>query len=477
MSVLKNDLVSRRQFSAWSSAIALAGLGLHLTPQANAQMSSTMTAGAEPLPRHENESKLVKNMRELKSAISKARPGDTILMADGEWQDAQIEFSAKGTQQAPILLAAQTPGAVILSGDSSLILSGAYLITSGLVFRNGATDGEVIKFGSKNGVTHHCRVTQCTIDRYNSVDTKKSHWITLSGRFNRLDHNYIAGKTNKGVSVAVVLNKEKSDDNFHSIDHNHFGPRPKLGTNGAETIRVGTGKFLHHVSSTQIDNNLFEACNGEAEIISLKTAGNKVRGNLFLRCEGAVTIRQGRQNTVEDNIFLGGGEAATGGVRLTGRDQIVRNNLFIGLRGDGNRSALTLMNGAPNKDKATYAPVVRAVIENNSFFNVSKLTFGSRADDVLSQAPQETIFRNNLLVDTTRSTFEIESALDGIAFENNAVFGEKSKGMTQGFSFLDRALELPTEATGYASPDVPSGIGFRPNKGFITRADVGPSYA
>lgn len=476
MPTLKYTNVSRRQLATGGCAFALTWLGLPFMLKASAQAGPSIVAGAEPLPDLASRATLVNNVKALKAEISKARPGDKILMADGDWRDTEIKLSAIGTQQAPIHLAAQTPGAVILSGSSQLTLSGAYLIASGLVFRNGATPAEVIEFGSKNGVTHHCRVTRCTIESYNAADSEKSNWVTMSGRFNRFDHNYIAGKTNQGVSVAVVLNKEKSDNNFHSIDHNHFGPRPELGTNGGETIRVGTGKFLHHVSSTRIENNLFEECNGEAEIISLKTAGNKVKDNLFLRCAGAVTIRQGRQNTIEDNIFLGEGAPATGGVRITGRDQIVRNNLFVGLRGDGNRSALTLMNGAPGQDKGTYAPIVGAVIENNSFFNVSKLTFGSRADDVLSQAPQHTVFRNNLLVGTSASLFEIESSLGGIAFENNAVFGKKAKGMAQGFSFLEQAIEPPTEATGYRSPDVSSGIGFRPSKGFITRADVGPSY-
>ena len=72
------------------------------------------------------------------------------------------------------------------------------------------------------------------------MDDKKkdSKWVSLYGSDNRVDHCYFAGKTNLGQTMVVWLDKE-SPENRHRIDHNHFGPRPPLGENGGESIRVG----------------------------------------------------------------------------------------------------------------------------------------------------------------------------------------------------------------------------------------------
>lgn len=469
-------LISRRRMAALFGAVTATGFALPLIARADGGQLAPNSAGAQLPEALSSEAKLVSTQNELKAAISAAQPGDAIVLADGEWRDAEIDFSAEGTQQAPIILAAQTPGGVIMSGSSRVFLSGAYLIACGLVFRGGATTSEVIRFGSGSSITHHCRVTNCTIEDYSGTGDKRVNWVNLHGRHNRFDHNYVAGKSDLGVTVAVRLTTPGSDENYHSIDHNHFGPRPELEINGAETIQVGTGEYLHLVSGTIVENNLFEDCNGEAEIISVKTSQNTIRNNMFLRCKGSVTIRQGHENTVEDNIFLGEGVAKTGGVRITGKGQIVRNNLFVGLRGKGTYSALTLMNGWPNRDLRTYAPIVGATIENNSFFDCAELTFGALVSKDLSSAAQQTVFRNNLLVGTTRNMMVLLSSIDGISMENNAFFGSKAKGMDDGFLSLENAVAVPAEASAFMSPDAPSGIGFRMKDDFVTRKDVGVSY-
>lgn len=54
-------------------------------------------------------------------------PGDTLVMSNGDWIDQTINFSAMGTSTKPITLRAQTPGEVVLSGTSTLNISGEWL--------------------------------------------------------------------------------------------------------------------------------------------------------------------------------------------------------------------------------------------------------------------------------------------------------------------------------------------------------------
>ena len=73
-------------------------------------------------------------------------------------------------------------------------------------------------------------------------------------------------KKNMGVLLAVILDDGRSRENHHSIDHNYFGRRPVLGSNGGEIIRVGVSQHCQFNSNTQITNNFFEQCDGETEL-------------------------------------------------------------------------------------------------------------------------------------------------------------------------------------------------------------------
>ena len=47
-------------------------------------------------------SKLVSNGEELKTAIANAQAGDEIVLANGVWKDVEIKFSANGTVEKPV---------------------------------------------------------------------------------------------------------------------------------------------------------------------------------------------------------------------------------------------------------------------------------------------------------------------------------------------------------------------------------------
>ncbi len=63
---------------------------------------------------------LVQNATELQTAISNAKAGDEIIMADGIWSDLKIEFLGEGNKENPITLRAETPGKVFIEGESFL---------------------------------------------------------------------------------------------------------------------------------------------------------------------------------------------------------------------------------------------------------------------------------------------------------------------------------------------------------------------
>lgn len=371
---------------------------------------------------------LVRDQAQFRSAMASARPGDDIILANGEWRDFRMQVKAQGTASRPVTVRAQQPGRVHLTGRSNLQLSGRHIVVSGLTFRDGySPTSEVIAFRTSGGeFAYDSRVTQTVIDRFNKPRRDdKDLWVVMYGRGNRFDHNHVAGKTNVGATMTVRLHDAKSHQNRHRIDHNYFGPRPLLGQNGAETLRIGTSQFAHVASRTLVENNVFDRTDGELEVVSVKSAGNVVRGNVFLQAKGTLTLRHGDGNLVERNVFFGDGKAGTGGIRIINRDQVVRDNYMEGLAGDGLSSALSVMNGMPNSPAHKHAQVRNARIERNSVVASRSVTLGAGANRERSAAPTGSLLQDNLFAGRGELV-RLESDPRGIARRGNVLVGGAS---------------------------------------------------
>lgn len=412
------------------------------------------------------------------AAANALKPGDTVILADGTWRDVDLLLTGTGKIGQPIRLTAQTPGKVILSGQSQLRLAGAYLEVSNLVFRDGwAPGGEVVSFRrSSSEWAEHSRVTGIVIDGYNKPDRAQSdNWVGMYGAYNRFDHNQLVGKTNAGTTLVVVRNATSGLDNRHRIDHNWFGPRPNLGSNGGETIRVGTSHDSQSASNTVVENNWFEHCDGEVEIVSNKSGGNLYRGNVFKQSRGSLVLRHGHGNVVERNVFLGDGKAHTGGVRVINRDQIVRDNYFEGVVGDGFASALAVMAGTRDAPLNRYEQVDNAQIRSNSFVQVGHLFLGAGLDAERNAMPVRSRISRNLFVgDGSDDPLRVQGDLSGITFGGNVQSPTASPGFPGGVS--SRALTLQRAANGLLYPPAGTEVGAPRDLAPIPREQVGVDW-
>jgi len=370
----------------------------------------------------------VSNIEEYNAAISKVSEGGTIILKNGEWKDTKLLAYGNGTKENPIIIKAEAAGEVILTGDSSLSIYGTYVIVSGLWFKDGKTTEKYVVQFRKNSkeFANHCRLTNSTISYFDVADdTIKNHWVDLWGKNNRVDHNHFTGKTSAGTTLVVWLKGEEHIENNHQIDHNYFGHRPDLGENGGETIRIGTSANSMKSSKTIVESNTFKNCDGEIEIISNKSADNIFRNNLFIESKGTLTLRHGNNALVEGNVFLGNNVSQTGGIRIINEGHIIRNNLLIGLKGNGYRGPIVIMNGVPNSPLNRYNQVKNVNIQNNTIINCSSMTFGAGKNEELSLAPITTIFANNIITNTDGTQIlETVDTLDGITFSGNIVDSE-----------------------------------------------------
>ncbi|MEM6631508.1 MAG: chondroitinase-B domain-containing protein [Bacteroidota bacterium] len=394
----------------------------------------------------------VSSIEDFDKAVAQAKPGDIIILAKGPWKDVELNFSGEGEENAPITLTVEEKGAVFLEGNSNLRLGGSYLHVEGLVFRNGYTPtSSVIEYRiGEDLLCNNCRVTECVVDDYNPPERFDSdYWVAIYGKRNRFDHNYLVGKRNQGVTLAVRLNSTESQENHHRIDHNYFGYHPILGSNGGETFRIGTSHYSLSNSNTLVEDNYFERCNGEHEIVSNKSCQNTFRNNTFYECQGTLTMRHGNETLVENNYFFGNQKANTGGIRIINETQTVRNNYCEGLTGYRFRGALVIMNGVPNSPLNRYFQVIDSKASNNLIINSDYIQLCAGSDEERSATPVNTEVENNIFYHSDdKDIFTIYDEVSGIAFSQNYLSSNlpfpqyRDQSITRGFE--QKNIELET---------------------------------
>ncbi len=355
-------------------------------------------------------------------------PGDTVIMAKGVWENQQLKFEGVGTESEPITLMAEEGGEVLLTGNSKLSMGGEYLVVEGLLFKEGSiTSDAVINFRtSSSDEAFHCRLTNTKIIDYNPANKDTEYkWVSIYGQYNRVDHCHFEGKTHNGATLVVW--RPNNDPDYHQIDSNYFGPRPDLGYNGGETIRVGTSDNSLSASYTVVESNVFEECDGEIEIISNKSCKNIYRNNTFRNSEGSLTLRHGNACEIYNNFFFGTSSKDCGGIRIIGEDHKVYNNHLQDIPGDGYRAAISIVNGVPDSPLNRYFQVLNAEVVNNTIVDCRHpIVIGAGADSEKSLPPKDCEISNNVVAVYSSSTIEIIEYEDeplNMTYQNNIMFG------------------------------------------------------
>ncbi|MBO0593837.1 DUF4957 domain-containing protein [Cellulophaga sp. E16_2] len=429
---------------------------------------------------------MANNVEEFNEMVKKLQPGDSIVLANGVWKDAELVFEGKGTEEKPITLTVEDKGKVILEGASNLQLAGEHLIVSGLVFKNGYTPTNAIISFRKNReeIANNSRLTECVIDNFNNPERQvQDYWVTIYGKNNRIDHNHIVGKKNLGVTMIVGLDTKESVQNNHRIDHNYFGPRPTYGNNGGETLRIGTSHTALENSNTLVASNYFDRTNGEHEIISNKSCQNTFKYNTFFECTGTLTMRHGNETLVDGNVFIGNGKPSTGGVRIINEKQTVINNYHIGLTGYRFRGAFVMMNGVPNSSPNRYVPVINSKANNNTFIDCDHILFGAGNDSERSQAPRTSEFSGNIIYNNKKKDiFTIDADISGITFKDNLLGENGETSISSGFEKAaitlvknDQGFLIPTSDKIKKKVTISPNIATKENTGttWYSKADTG----
>lgn len=394
--------------------------------------------GAEGVP--------VSTSEELTAAIKNAAAGTTIVLADGTYtQNGPFVVSGKhGMENSPITIKAANPGRAVISGGASFkIENSSYVTIEGLKFTN--TGNKAVLLDGSNNI----RVTR---NRFALPATGKDLiWLQVSGansHHNQIDHNDFGPKSDTGPLIAYEGDGDGNISQHDKIEYNYFHDIGPWVDNGKETIRLGLSKISLSKGDNFIQYNLFENCDGEPEIVSVKSGGNTVRHNTFKTSKGGLTSRHGHKNEFYGNFFLGDGvETEQSGIRVYGNDHKIYNNYFENLTGtaihldsgsfdggaDGNPPNVT-----PDQLKAHWK-IYRAQVVNNTIV-------GSKTGVVIgsgkrSFAPQDSIIANNIVKNSTGTLYN-EAVASNTVFEGNLGYGSKLSNKSRTASEIRNADPL-----------------------------------
>ncbi len=441
---------------------------------------------------------LVETPGQLAGALKAARPGDGVILKNGEWKDAKILVTSGGEPGRPVEIRAESPGGVTLSGGSILALNAPHVTVAGLLFQGGAiTQNAVIQFNSHHGIVHDTAV----ID-YNPVSFGTAYyWVFFSGDDNRVERCYFKGKNN----LEPLMGNAIEESRRNAVVRSYFKNIPYVPeANGREIIRVwGSGKIEERDDDGAyftIEDNLFDHADGEGvETISLKSNHNVVRRNTVVATRGGINIRRGNFNTVQENIVLGQGLELAHGLRMSGRDNLVQGNFVsgcdYGIRvacGEFIANALTpayVPDVKPNGRKTaqvripTYPQVTRLVLADNVIVGSTgpDLEFGSdyrkhwpESQQVL--LPEECRIENNRFVRPHGGTSVVISAADSkppfdrFKFKPNHFAGN---------ILLDGTKAAAEPIAGCEGRPLPTGWSEAAERGSLkplTARDVGPAW-
>jgi poly(beta-D-mannuronate) lyase len=348
-------------------------------------------------------------------AVAASKPGDEIVFANGTYSDFRLELKASGTEAAPITLRAETPGQVTFHGKSQLFIDGNWLVVAGFKYEQIAdvpnittpydvVVGAVVTFRK---TTNHARLTETAI-----VDsgTKVSAYFHMEpgGQYNQVDHCWFSGQKDIGPSLYIEVDPTKPNNAI--MEACFIGNRAQGNGNKWETLRIGHAEQQKFRSGALVTRNYFNKCDGENEMISNKSSGNKYLYNAIIENKGELTLRHGDEVWIEGNFL----DRSTG-IRVIGARHVIINNYLKKLSFGFNIYA-----SEANPVPAGYAPVIDPIIAFNTLEDCgASFQIGTSGRPV---APKNVRMGYNL-VQGSGTILQYANASSDVKYEGNIMYG------------------------------------------------------
>ena len=401
---------------------------------------------------------------DLANAVNSSTSGGVFIVENGSYNDFEATFEIEATESNPIIIKAQSIGGVILTGESHFVLrKSAYVTLEGFIF-DGQGDDTLVKLEGSNNI----RITR---NVFELETTESIKWVFIGGVWNdnsypfnfpsyhnRVDHNVFQNKNTPGhyITIDGSFDNSGSEEIYYQsqhdmIDYNYFKNNGPRAINEQESIRIGWSEMSQSSGFTIVEHNLFEDCDGDPEIVSVKSCDNIIRHNTFKSNYGTLSLRHGNRNRIEGNYFFGGmkpiatspagSNLYTGGIRIYGTDHTIINNYMEGLNGTRWDAPITLTLGdaidGQSSSLSKHFRAERVTIAFNTLVNNSHgIEIGYDNNNNYNQDLKDITIANNLISGSENSMVEIvdtdNDQGDNITWKSNLMYPIESATILSG---------------------------------------------
>ncbi len=399
----------------------------------------------------------VNSLDELKSAIAKAKPGDTITLADGKYTaSGPINVARAGTEQQPIVIEAKTVGGAEIAGDAGFKVDApsAYVVIRGFNFthKSGAM--------SLGAGAHHCRVTRNVFALKVDRDGRGTY-LDVFGDDNEIDHNTFRDKDTEGQMLFVQGPSGDKVAKRTWIHHDYFLDFKNAHKNNASGLHIGSSGRSMDSAFSVVEYNLFVRNVGENEgAVCNKSCDNIYRFNTIVDST-ELSLRHGHRVQVYGNFIFN-----SDGLRFFAHDHEIFSNYF-----ENCRIAITIGNGdntiPPGPLTSHQTPDHVRVVYNTLVNNRTNVQMTGRNEGL---GADNLVFADNLIVGGNKAV-TIAGPLKNPKWEGNVVWkteGGAGDMPSDGFTAIDPRLTKDDHGVFRLTPDSPvigKGVGNYP---FVT---------
>ena len=365
----------------------------------------------------------------LQTAINTAKSGDTLLLANGTYNNSTLTIAVNN-----ITVMSVTSGAVFLNGTNAITISGNNNRFEGFQFTSGTITGNAITISGNNNT-----LTQINFNGYNA-----GHMIYITGQYNILSYSNFQNKpatnlvNHGGTGDMVQIIPNATNIGYNTIRYCSFQHMPGFGGDyGNECIRIGDGVYSTYVSRTVVEYCYFEDTgNGDSESISVKSRENCLRYNTSNNNPNAMfSFRNGDNNIAYGNFFI-----KSGGIRCKESNNIYCYNNYFGQSGINQNTSLPGTKKAP-----VYLEYFGAGYGSN--FNFINNSFYRGTAIQIDTAIKNCTWANNIFYSDSATIFSGTTA--GQTFAGNMYQGTLGITISSGMNKTNPLLML--NAAGYYS--------------------------
>ncbi len=408
----------------------------------------------------------------LNDVLARAVGGDEIIVSG----DGEISLKNYNFDSQVLIRAASIGGTTLINATVS---NSNNITLQGFVF--GPNDeSTLVKIVNSTNI----KILRNLFDHKDITESQSSIVMTQASQYIEIGYNEFRDKnlSDRGEKITGSYIKTQYDAPLMTTDvhihHNHFdniapylvGGTP-AGDSDREVIAMGIADSQDVVTNNIVEYNLFENCDGENEIVTVKTSNNIFRYNTFKNSMGSLSFRLGSNNEAYGNYFYGTGTGEsvtdenyqTGGVRVYGEGHKVYNNYMENLTGVSWRRPILIDSGDTSDSTGNDSHETSTNVE--VYDNTIVDSFGGGihiGGDVYSNVPTNITITNNTVVSNEGILFNNVSDRSSNTWSGNVAYASGDAVAVSGGALNATEVQVLNSSPAISAPTQ------------LTTNDVGP---